>query len=77
MSDSPSFDELKRIIESVLFVADRPVDLASLARIASVDPRWAGEAIDVITEKHSAAALVGRIAREAEQAIATAGGRDE
>jgi nitronate monooxygenase len=40
-------------------------------------PIWAGEAIDVITEKHSAAALVGRIAREAEQAIVTAGGRDE
>jgi segregation and condensation protein B len=52
MSDSPSFDELKRIIESVLFVADRPVDLASLARIAGVDPRWAGEAIDTLAAEY-------------------------
>ncbi len=40
-------------------------------------PIWAGEALDLITEQDSAAALVGRIARQAEQAIATAGGRDE
>jgi segregation and condensation protein B len=52
MSDSPSFDELKRIIESVLFVADRPVDLASLARIAGVDPRWAGEAVDTLAAEY-------------------------
>jgi nitronate monooxygenase len=40
-------------------------------------PIWAGEALDVITGKEGAAALVGRIAREAEQAIATAGGRHD
>lgn len=38
-------------------------------------PVWAGEAVDLITGHDSAAALVGRIAREAEHAIATAGGR--
>jgi nitronate monooxygenase len=37
-------------------------------------PIWAGEALDLITEQEGAAALVGRIAREAEQAIAKAGG---
>ena len=40
-------------------------------------PIWAGEALDVITRSEGAAALVGRIAGEAEQAIATAGGRHE
>jgi nitronate monooxygenase len=40
-------------------------------------PVWAGEALDLISEQVSAAPLVGRIARQAEQAIATAGGRDE
>ncbi|GFG51771.1 2-nitropropane dioxygenase [Mycolicibacterium agri] len=36
-------------------------------------PIWAGEALDMVTEHVSAATLVGRIAREAEQAIAAAG----
>ena len=40
-------------------------------------PIWAGEAVDMITGAGSAAALVGIIARGAEQAIATAGGRHE
>jgi len=40
-------------------------------------PIWAGEAVDMITGAESAAALVGIIARGAEQAIATAGGRHE
>ena len=40
-------------------------------------PVWAGEAVDMVTEQASAATLVGRIAREAEHAIATAGGRHE
>jgi nitronate monooxygenase len=40
-------------------------------------PVWAGEALDLISEQDGAAALVGRIARQAEQAIATAGGRHE
>jgi nitronate monooxygenase len=40
-------------------------------------PIWAGEAVDMITGQDSAAALVGRISREAEHAIATAGGRHE
>ena len=40
-------------------------------------PIWAGEAVDLITEHDSATALVGRIAREAERAIAMAGGRHE
>jgi nitronate monooxygenase len=38
-------------------------------------PIWAGEAVDLVREKESAATLVGRIARDAEHAIATAGGR--
>ncbi len=38
-------------------------------------PVWAGEAVDLITGHDSAAALVGRIARDAEQAIAEVGGR--
>lgn len=37
-------------------------------------PVWAGEALDLIAEQDSAAALVGRIVREAERAIAAAGG---
>jgi segregation and condensation protein B len=52
MSDTPSFDELKRIIESVLFVADRPIDIASLARIAGVDPRWADEALETLAGEY-------------------------
>ncbi len=36
-------------------------------------PVWAGEALDLISEQDSAAALVGRIARQAEQAIAHRG----
>lgn len=40
-------------------------------------PIWAGEAVDLINGQDSAAALVGRIARDAEHAIATAGGRHE
>lgn len=40
-------------------------------------PIWAGEAVDLITAQDSAAALVGRIARDAERAITTAGGRHE
>jgi nitronate monooxygenase len=40
-------------------------------------PIWAGEAVDLILGQDSAAALVGRISREAEQAIAAAGGRNE
>jgi nitronate monooxygenase len=40
-------------------------------------PIWAGEAVDLISGRDSAAALVGRIARDAEHAIATAGGRHE
>ncbi|HKV20735.1 MAG TPA: nitronate monooxygenase, partial [Mycobacterium sp.] len=39
-------------------------------------PVWAGEALDVVTAAEGAAALVGRIARDAEQAIARVGGRD-
>jgi nitronate monooxygenase len=34
---------------------------------------WAGEAVDIIAEQDSAAAIVERIAREAEQAIAAVG----
>jgi segregation and condensation protein B len=52
MPDTPSFDELKRIIESVLFVADRPIDVSSLAKIAGVDPRWANEAIDTLAGEY-------------------------
>jgi nitronate monooxygenase len=40
-------------------------------------PIWAGEAVDMITGAESAAALVGIIARGAERAIATAGGRHD
>lgn len=38
-------------------------------------PIWAGEAVDMVAEQESAAVLVGRIARDAEQAIAAAGRR--
>jgi nitronate monooxygenase len=38
-------------------------------------PVWAGEALDLITAQDSAAVLVGRIADEAEKAIAAVGGR--
>ena len=38
-------------------------------------PVWAGEAVDMVVELDAAAAIVGRIARDAEQAIASAGGR--
>jgi segregation and condensation protein B len=52
MSDTPSFDDLKRIIESLLFVAERPIEVSALARIAGVDPRWAEEAVDTLAGEY-------------------------
>lgn len=36
-------------------------------------PIWAGEAVDLIAEQESASVLVGRIAEQAERALAVAG----
>jgi segregation and condensation protein B len=44
--DAP--DSLKLIVESVLFVADEPVEIASLARIAEAQPSAVEEAIDAL-----------------------------
>jgi len=52
-----SFDALKRIIESVLFVAERPVDTGFLARIAGVDARWVDEAVDTLATEYQARGL--------------------
>jgi nitronate monooxygenase len=59
-------------------------DAAKAAYRAGVDrgdldyvPTWAGEAVDMIRGADGAAELVGSIAREAEHALATAGGRHE
>lgn len=64
----------------------READIDDAARAAFHDgvergdldyvPIWAGEALDLVTEQDSAAPLVGRIAREAEEAIAAVGGLD-
>jgi len=57
MPETPSFDVLKRIIESILFVADRPVDAAFLARIVGVDARWVDEAVDTLATEYQGRGL--------------------
>jgi segregation and condensation protein B len=49
MPASEAFDRLKLIVESVLFVADEPVEVSALARIAEARPDDVQQAIDDLT----------------------------
>ena len=46
-----AFDRLKLIVESVLFVADEPVEIAALARIAEAGLEETGAAVDALAEE--------------------------
>src|SRR3990172_7781518 len=52
MTEPPSYDVLKRIIESILLVADRPIDVAFLARITEADVRWVDEIVDTLAGEY-------------------------
>jgi len=62
-AEPPPYDALKRIIESVLFVADSPVDVAFLARIAGADVLWVDEIIGTLAAEYQTRGL--RIQRNA------------
>jgi segregation and condensation protein B len=55
--DPPSYELLKRIIESVLYVADKPVDTGFLARIAGADERWVDETVNTLATEYQARGL--------------------
>jgi segregation and condensation protein B len=57
MTEPPSYDVLKRIIESILFVADRPIDVAFLARITEADVRWVDEIVDTLAGEYQTRGL--------------------
>ncbi len=46
MATDEAIDRLKLIVESVLFVADEPVEVSSLARIAEAELEEIQQAID-------------------------------
>jgi segregation and condensation protein B len=48
---SPSPAELKAIVESILFVAEEPLDMGMLARSLGVDLRLVTEAVDALNEE--------------------------
>jgi len=48
MSDTSDLDRLKLIIESILFVAEEPVEVAQLARIAQAGPERVAAAIEAV-----------------------------
>jgi segregation and condensation protein B len=52
MTEPPPYDALKRIIESILFVADRPVDIGFLARISGADARWVEEIVETLAAEY-------------------------
>ncbi len=55
--DAPSYDAVKRIIESVLYVADRPIEIGFLARIANVDARWVDEIVNALAAEYQTRGL--------------------
>ena len=62
--DPPSYDALKRIIESVLYVADKPVEIGFLARIAGADARWVDEIVTTLAAEYQTRGI--RIQRNGE-----------
>ena len=48
MSPEPPFDSLKLAVESILFVADEPVELSVLARVAGARPEEVAQAVEAI-----------------------------
>ena len=57
MSDPLPYDATKRIIESILFVADKPVDVGALGRITGADPRWVDEIVEALATEYQAGGL--------------------
>ncbi len=55
--EPPSYDLLKRIIESVLYVADKPVETGFLARIAGADERWVDELVNTLAAEYQTRGL--------------------
>jgi segregation and condensation protein B len=50
--EPPSYDALKRIIEGVLYVADKPVEIGFLARITGADARWVDEIVATLASEY-------------------------
>ncbi len=48
---APSPSELKAIIESLLFVAEEPLEISALARTLNVNPTQVAEAVDSLSEE--------------------------
>jgi len=48
---SPSAAELKAIVESILFVAEEPLDMDMLARSLGVDVKMVAKAVDALNEE--------------------------
>ena len=57
MPDPLPYDATKRIIESILFVADKPVDVSTLGRITGADPRWVDEILNALATEYQAGGL--------------------
>jgi segregation and condensation protein B len=57
MADSLPYDAIKRIIESILFIADKPVDVAALGRLTGADPRWIDEIVEALAEDYQTRGL--------------------
>jgi segregation and condensation protein B len=63
MPDALPYDAIKRIVESILFVADKPVEVSALARLTGADPRWIEEIVDALAEEYQVGGL--RVQRNA------------
>jgi segregation and condensation protein B len=57
MPEPLPYDATKRIIESILFVAEKPVDVATLGRITGADPRWVDEIVEALASEYQAGGL--------------------
>lgn len=57
MPDPLPYDATKHIIESILFVADKPVDVSTLGRITGADPRWVDEILEALATEYQAGGL--------------------
>jgi len=51
MNDLPSPSKLKAVIESLLFVADEPLEIGVLARSLGVSPQMVTEALDALSDE--------------------------
>ncbi|MDP2948207.1 MAG: SMC-Scp complex subunit ScpB [Chloroflexota bacterium] len=51
MNDLPSPSELKAVIESLLFVAEEPLEIGVLARSLGVSPQMVAEALDALSDE--------------------------